>query len=104
MGFWGWPFAQEDAVRRACRAALAICRDYAAVASEHSSALADFQVGIGIATGRAVAGMIGTVDQVKVTVFGPVVNLASRLETMTRQLRAAILIDPPNAAVIQASV
>jgi adenylate cyclase len=37
-------------------------------------------------------------------VFGPVVNLASRLETMTRQLRAAILIDPPTAAVIQASV
>jgi adenylate cyclase len=63
-----------------------------------------FRVGIGIASGRAVAGKIGTVDQVKVTVFGPVVNLASRLETMTRQLRAAILIDPPTAAVIQASV
>jgi adenylate cyclase len=93
MGFWGWPLAQPDAVERACRSALGI-----------RNASADFRVGIGIASGRAVAGKIGTVDQVKVTVFGPVVNLASRLETMTRQLRAAILIDPPTAAVIQASV
>ncbi len=35
--------------------------------------------------GIAVAGRIGTVDQVKVTVFGPVVNLAARLESMTKQ-------------------
>jgi len=38
-----------------------------------------FRCGIGIAHGRAVAGRIGTTDQVKVTAFGPVVNLASRL-------------------------
>ena len=50
-------------------------------------------MGIGIATGRAVAGKIGTVDQVKVTVFGPVVNLASRLEGMTKILHAPILLD-----------
>jgi adenylate cyclase len=45
-----------------------------------------------------------SVDQVKVTVFGPVVNLAARLETMTKQLRAPILIDPPTAAVLRTSV
>ncbi len=50
-------------------------------------------MGIGIATGKAVAGKIGTVDQVKVTVFGPVVNLASRLEGMTKILHAPILLD-----------
>ncbi len=99
MGFWGWPISQSDAVERACRAALGIRAAFAA-----AEGLDDFRVGIGIASGRAVAGKIGTVDQVKVTVFGPVVNLASRLETMTRQLRAAILIDPPTAAVIRASL
>jgi adenylate cyclase len=51
-----------------------------------------------------VAGKIGTSDQVKVTAFGPVVNLAARLETMTRQMHASILIDPPTAAIIRASV
>jgi adenylate cyclase len=54
-------------------------------------------MGIGIASGRAVAGKIGTVDQVKVTVFGPVVNIASRLEGMTKALRAPILIDAETA-------
>src|SRR5262249_5303598 len=61
--------------------------------------LADFQVGIGVATGPAVAGKIGTADQAKVGVFGPVVNLASRLQGMTRILRAPILMDETTAAV-----
>lgn len=101
MGFWGWPLPQPDAVERACRAALAI---QSAFKDCEDSELRDFCVGIGIASGRAVAGKIGTPDQVKVTVFGPVVNLASRLETMTRQTGAAILIDPPTAAVLKSTL
>jgi adenylate cyclase len=98
MGFWGWPLAQPDAVERACRAALGIRAAFSA------PTMSGFRVGIGIASGRAFAGKIGSTDQVKVTVFGPVVNLASRLETMTKQLRASILIDPPTAAVLRSSV
>ena len=45
-----------------------------------------------MATGPAVAGKIGTVDQVKVTVFGPVVNLASRLESITKQYGVGIIV------------
>ena len=55
--------------------------------------LGGFQTGIGIASGKAVAGKIGSSDQVKVTVFGPVVNLAARLEAMTRAFGVAILVD-----------
>ena len=50
------------------------------------------------------AGKIGTVDQVKVTVFGPVVNLASRLEGMTKILRAPILLDEATAAAVRRQV
>ena len=71
---------------------------------EPDSPLAGFHAGIGIATGKAVAGKIGTVDQVKVTVFGPVVNLASRLEGMTKILRAPILIDEATAAAVRREV
>ncbi len=104
MGFWGWPLPQPDAAARACRAALAIRREFAEGASSPLAtatqiALSDFRVGIGIASGRAVAGKIGTIDQVKVTVFGPVVNLASRLETMTKQIHAPILLDEATAAL-----
>jgi adenylate cyclase len=98
MGFWGWPFEQADAVVRACRAALSIRAEFAAAACQPDHPLADFRLGLGLATGPAVAGKIGTVDQVKVTVFGPVVNLASRLEGMTKLLRAPILLDAATAA------
>lgn len=101
MGFWGWPLAQDDAAVRAALAALAIRAEFAAAAQRIDDPLADFRVGIGIATGRAVAGKIGTVDQVKVTVFGPVVNLASRLESMTKTLHASILIDERTAGVLR---
>lgn len=96
MGFWGWPLRQPDAVLRTCRAALAVRAEFEAAEG--------FRAGIGIATGPAVAGKIGTVDQVKVTVFGPVVNLASRLEGMTKALRAPILLDEATARIVRQKV
>jgi adenylate cyclase len=102
MGFWGWPLSQADAIERACRAALAIRAEFEQAPRSGQSWLADFRIGIGIASGRAVAGKIGTVDQVKVTVFGPVVNLASRLENLTKTLQAPILIDKATAQVARA--
>lgn len=104
MGFWGWPLAQDDAIARACRAALAIRREFETAARQPEHPLADFRVGIGLAAGRAVAGGIGTADQVKVTVFGPVVNLASRLEGMTKPLSAPILVDSTIAEYVRRSL
>ena len=111
MGFWGWPLVQDDTIARACGAALAIRAEFehAAQPSGDLSAatgnpLASFHAGIGIATGRAVAGKIGTEDHAKVTVFGPVVNLASRLEGMTKILRAPILLDRATAEAVRRHV
>lgn len=101
LGFWGWPFASPDAAVNACRAALGIRSAFARAAAQKNHPLADFAMGIGIAHGRAVAGKIGTADQVKVTVFGPVVNLASRLESMTKQLHVPILIDEATRHVLK---
>lgn len=101
MGFWGWPLPQPDRVERACRAALGIQATFEAAARRPDDLLTNFRVGIGIATGAAVAGKIGTVDHVKVTVFGPVVNLASRLEGMTKILRAPILLDEATARAVR---
>ena len=93
MGFWGWPLPQQDAVERTCRAALAVRAEFESTTG--------FRAGIGIATGRAVAGRIGTVDQAKVSVFGPVVNLASRLEGMTKIFHAPILLDQATAQIVR---
>ena len=93
LGFWGWPISSEEAPLNACRAALAIRREFEKAHADPDHPLTDFETSVGIAHGRAVAGKIGTREQVKVTVFGPVVNLASRLEGMTRELHVPILID-----------
>ncbi len=98
MGFWGWPFDQPDIALRAAEAASRILlTNHLGTESER------FRCGIGIATGRAVAGRIGTVDQVKVTAFGPVVNVASRLEGMTKAFGAEIVIDQATAEAIRDS-
>jgi adenylate cyclase len=105
MGFWGWPLAQSDMILRACQAALAIRQQFEAAALRPGHPLADFRVGIGLATGHAVAGGIGAKDQLnKVTVFGPVVNLASRLEGMTKILQGSILIDEATAREVREKV
>lgn len=102
LGFWGWPLSSDDAVLDACRAALGIRAAFARAAAQKDHPLSDFSMGIGLAHGRAVAGKIGTAEQVKVTVFGPVVNLAHRLESMTKLVRAPILIDEQVASMVQA--
>lgn len=101
LGFWGWPIASPEAPLDACRAALAIRAAFDAIRADENHPLANFSMGIGIAHGRAVAGKIGTRDQVKVSVFGPVVNLASRLEGMTKQLRVPIVMDETTAALVR---
>lgn len=101
LGFWGWPFSSDEAPLNACRAALAIRRTFVAASAQTQHPLANFEVGIGIAHGRAMAGKIGTGDRMTVTVFGPVVNLAARLETMTKRVHAPILLDEATAGIVR---
>jgi adenylate cyclase len=97
MGFWGWPVELLDQTRRACLAALGIRAHFDAAAKKTDHPLSRFRVGIGVATGSAVAGKIGTTDQSKVGVFGPIVNMASRLEGLSKMLAAPVLLDEPTA-------
>ena len=104
LGFWGWPFSSDDAPIKACRAAISIRREFAKIHRDEGHPLQDFQMGIGIAHGRAVAGQIGTSGRMAVTVFGPVVNLASRLEGMTKKLHVPIAMDETTAQLARAGL
>ncbi len=101
LGFWGWPGELETGPIPACRAALDIYRGFRAGGQDESSLLHGFSVGIGIVHGRAIAGQIGTANQAKVGVFGPVVNQGARLEGMTKQFGVAICIDEVAADWVQ---
>lgn len=97
MGFWGWPLPLPHGTDPMVAASAAAARAAADIRRDYARGLTQFRCGIGIASGRAVAGRIGTVDQVKVTAFGPVVNLASRLEALTKVFGAEILVDQTTA-------
>ena len=104
LAFWGWPLDSEDSVVQACRAALDIRMKFAEAAKRSGDPLADFRCGIGIASGIAVAGRLGTSGKFKIDVFGPVVNLASRLEGITKQLRVPLLLDDNTVAPRQQTI
>jgi len=50
-------------------------------------------IGIGIASGRVMAGYVGTQHRATYTCVGDTVNLAARLESHTREVNRSILID-----------
>ncbi len=101
LGFWGWPGESEEGPIAACRAAVHIHQAFRRANSTPDNPLCGFSVGVGISHGRAIAGRIGTTEQIKVGAFGPVVNMGARLETMSKQLRASIVIDEVTAGYVQ---
>ncbi|HEX5391834.1 MAG TPA: adenylate/guanylate cyclase domain-containing protein [Rhodocyclaceae bacterium] len=96
MAEFGAPLAQEDHAERALRAAIAlraVAVDFRKWMAKRFQGrdLAEFDVGIGIHTGVAVMGNIGSRSRMEYTAIGDAVNVASRLEGMTKEVGAAIL-------------
>ncbi len=81
---FGAPVAHPDHADRAAAAALAMQRAMAEVnAANAARALPRFEMGIGVNTGEAVVGSIGSVQRAKYAVVGNAVNVAARVEGAT---------------------
>lgn len=99
MAFWGPPFvAAEDHAGLACRAALAQLAAVDALRRELAELTGlrkdppSIDIRVGIATGEAIVGNIGSDNTRSYTVIGDTVNLASRLEAANRTYGTRILV------------
>ena len=93
MALFGAPQACTDHAERAVRAALGMVHRLAALnARLHAQNLAPIEIGVGIDTGEVVAGLIGPDNRVEYGVVGDPVNLANRVESLTREFHATVLV------------
>ncbi|MDQ6808068.1 MAG: adenylate/guanylate cyclase domain-containing protein [Verrucomicrobiota bacterium] len=104
MAVWGNVGSRgttEDA--KACaRTALAMRRELRVLNDRwHAAGIAPFSIGIGINHGDVLVGNIGSQEKADPTVIGDAVNLASRLEALTRTYGTDILVGESAAELIR---
>ena len=95
MAFWGAPAEQPDHALRAVAAALEMSdclEEFRIHASGMGIELArELEVGIGIHSGSAVVGFIGSDNKQDYTAIGDTVNLASRIEGQTKGIARVLV-------------
>jgi class 3 adenylate cyclase/HAMP domain-containing protein len=91
MGLWNAPAHVPDHALRACRAADAI-RSAMRNLPRPDGRIEGQKVRIGINTGTALVGNIGSIERLSYTAIGDVVNVASRLEALGKELNSEITV------------
>ena len=104
MAYWGPPFVEEDdQVTCACAAAIDMVSRLAGLRTELPELLGvraiptDCDLRIGIATGDALVGSIGSDYMMSFTVMGDTVNLAAKLETANKLYGTRCLVSETTA-------
>jgi adenylate cyclase len=93
LAVWGAPDTDPHHAEKALKAALDM-RKKLIEFNEHrvKTGHPPIRMGIGVHTGMVAAGMLGGADQHEYTVIGDAVNLASRIETLTKALGVDLLV------------
>jgi class 3 adenylate cyclase len=111
MAYWGPPFADEaDEARLACLAAIDMMDRIGGLRKELPELLGvrtiptECDLRIGIATGEALVGSIGSEFMMSFTVMGDTVNLASRLESANKFYGTRCLVSQATIAAADQAV
>ena len=93
MVLFGAPEIQKDHAARAVRAAVAMVeRVHQRSATWVNLDWAGMRIGVGIATGAAIVGMVGSRNRLDYTAIGDTINSAARIESANKTLKSEILI------------
>jgi adenylate cyclase len=96
--FWNAPIPQDDHALLACQAAFAMCDALPALSDDWFSVTGrHLRVGIGLHTGPALVGNVGSRTRIKYGPRGSAVNLASRVQSATKQVGLPILMTLPTS-------
>ncbi|MFH1012490.1 MAG: adenylate/guanylate cyclase domain-containing protein [Candidatus Peregrinibacteria bacterium] len=102
MAFWNAPVAQHDHAKSACLAALEQQARLQELRKQWKKAgLPEIHARMGINTGPAVVGNMGSADRFDYTAIGDAVNLASRLEGINKQYGTEIIISENTYAQVR---
>jgi len=100
MTVFGAPVQKSDDALRAVRCAQAMLAEVRAL-NEINPHRAPLEIGIGIHSGDVIAGNIGSDQRLDYTVIGDTVNIASRIEGLTKVYGCSVLISESTVATLQ---
>lgn len=107
MVLFGAPLAKPDDPDRAVQAAFTMREELAKLNEElkdsSTKKFSPVRIGIGIHTGEVVAGSIGSTNRLEYTVIGDAVNLASRIEGLTKLFKTDILVSEETVKELKGS-
>ncbi|MCK4670039.1 MAG: adenylate/guanylate cyclase domain-containing protein [Nanoarchaeota archaeon] len=93
MAFWGAPLDQPNHAILGCSTAIDMAKDLRELRKKwKQEGFPEIRVGIGLNTGKAVIGNLGSYDRFDYTAIGDTINLGSRLEGITKQYGVEIVI------------
>ena len=93
MAFWNAPMDQPDHARRACQAALDMIQRVRGLHADwEARGLPKLDLGVGVNTGPMVVGNMGSRERLSYTVLGDTVNVASRLEGLSKEYGVRLVI------------
>ena len=93
MAFWGAPLDDPDHALHAVQAALALQHRATEITKEfRARGWPEIRIGIGINTGLMRVGNMGSEFRTAYTVMGDAVNLASRLEGLTKEYHVTLIV------------
>ena len=103
MAFWNAPFNQPKHADAACKASLEMEERLKELQKKwKKDGIPVLEIGIGLNTGAAVVGNMGSFERFDYTAMGDTVNLGSRLEGINKQYGTRIIISETTNKIISA--